>query len=401
MLEENENYILIDACAYCFGPAGTMDSIISGIEKKYKIILIGIGTTLELLKKNKRISEFYEVDTENLEDLDRHKSLIKNAKLVLCNTNPVMAAYAKFCGCIVFCIDILPWMNQSLEDKIIGIKELYNNSMFLANTNIDIMKQLKNVDMYYLQSYFIDFDIDSRIKNYQMIAPLVPKEIYCSKEKEKHNTLVVSTGGLVNPDINGTEETLFDFVRILVECSMNFAEKYDLNRVYLCGPQILEEKIKDRYNGKLVVGSFAHDDFISMMRESKYVAFVPGLTTMYESFLLGSRSLLLPPTNCSQVLQLDAINKSDLSGELICWDVDDELVFLCQSISEVETAEKLCKLLKEWINNGEMERMLLNGFNKLFSSSDDSITEKRYRVVKDMGENAIDYIAKDINNIMG
>lgn len=392
-----EKYIIVDACAYCYGPAGSMDSIISAVNTKYQIILLGTGSALELLGKNKRITKIYEVDTENYFALEKYKALISNAKLVLCNTNPVMASFAKYCGCVVFYIDILPWMNSTITEKCHGIIELYNNGEFVEKNNMNLDGCLSDVDMYYLQSYFVKFDVDSKIKNYKLIAPLVPKDIYDENNFERKNNLIISTGGLINPDIEENDDTLCEFVRLLVKCSMKYADLNNLEHVYLCGPEVLKEINTNNYNGRLTVNSYGHNEFLKLVNSSKYIAFVPGLTTMYEAFLMKVKSLLLPPTNCSQVLQLDAIEKSNLSGKLICWNVDSMIVDYCLKTTEVETAKKICELLKDWIKSGVLEEMLLNGFDNLFSDVGGEVTEMRYEAVINMGQDAIKFIVDDIN----
>lgn len=397
--EIDKKYIIFDACSYCYGPAGSLGPIVEELRNvlgdTYRFIFAGYGSSMEVMRKSDFIDEYYELNTESFDELIKHDSFICSSYAIVTNTNPVMAIYAKSKDKKVFFVDILPWMHNAISKKIESVKDLHNNKNYFEN-NESASELLAQVDTYIYQKYITDFAIDGKYKNIVCIPPI-------SGYKSNKNThkmekrLVISTGGLISPDID-SKETLFDFVQVMLDEAIEISRKYGINEIVLCGPEILKKRINVSNGNQMVkVSSLEHNRFLELIACSEYLAIIPGLTTIYEAFLTKNKTLLLPSTNYSQILQSQAICEANLGKELICEEVMGEDSILCVEAGEIEGTKLIIQYIKKYLKEGKIKDIFSMGFDRLFSADKNyELTEKRFNHVINMGENGAKQAADEI-----
>jgi len=398
-----KNYLLVDACSYCFGAASTTSAVLDQLSYEIgHVVFIGTGSALEFLRQHPRITHVIEANTEHLSELQNHRAKIKNASLILVNTNPVMALFARSLGVPVAYIDILPWLERTLDEKIQTVACLYDNCGGFREI-ADPVEQLAQVDCYIMQSYFHAFDVDLRIRNPILVPPLLgtvaetqqdPKKILTHDER-----LLVSMGGLFNPDVS--PEPLIRYARIVADISWQIASKNGYKEVWFCGPEILCNYIPQRDQAtSLRVFRLSHPDFLNAVAFSKSVAIVPGLTSIYETFASGTPTLLLPPTNYSQVLQVRAVRDCGLAGELIAnaWQITDERILIDKS--EVDSTRQIADLLDRAAKNGKLKKNLRSCFERLIRTQQkDPLIIQRQEVVNRRGLDGALQAAKEIEKV--
>lgn len=395
----DEKYMLFDACSYCYGPAGSLSTVLDDLDNTIDIILIGEGSSLELLKEHPIIKRVIEINTEDLYQLETIKDLLLNAALVVTNMNPVLAVYAKSLGVLTVFIDILPWMDASVDSRVNLVGSLYNNKKFMEKLP-DAYKYYENIDLNLMQNYLQDFKIDSSIKNYEVIPPLLDDFVFEGlREDCVTNRLLICTGGLINPD--GDSKVLLSFAKCVLQMACMVSKEYRIDEIILCGPEILSTILDSTYEGICVKAvCLPHREFVRLLSKTKYVAIVPGLTSIYETFALGCRTLLLPPTNYSQILQLNAVKNKQLDGDLICDESFEDLISVCEKEGEIETTKILIERIAQELKSNQLEKVLKTGFHNLLGSYDAGITKKRKEYIHAMGKDGVSRVIQSIKAIL-
>lgn len=391
-------YVLFDACSYCYGPAGSLSTVMDCIDSSIDVYLVGLGSSLEILQSHKSVKKVFKLDTEDLYQLEKIKDIIQKASLIVTNMNPVLAVYSKIVGAKVIFIDILPWMDASIESRLKSVKMLNRNNEFLESLpNLEIYYQ--NIDKFIMQNYLEEFPIDTNIKNYEVVSPLLDSFVYEGLKNVIDNRLLICTGGLFNPDVEPT--SLFSYCDVLIDAACRVSEQNGISEILLCGPPALSkftQFYKDKLNVKAVC--LAHYDFVRLLSTSKYVAIVPGLTSIYETFALGCNTLLLPPTNYSQVFQIQAVRNQNLGGNLICKNLFPQMIHTCKEYGEIQATKQLMKLIDEVIKSGELYHVIEEGFSELFLCPNSPIVQKRKQFIHGMGKNAVERILYNIRQFV-
>lgn len=391
-------YMLFDACSYCYGPAGSLSTVMDCIDPNIEIYLAGLGSSLEILQTHKSVKKIIELDTEDMYQLEKIKDIIQNASVIVTNMNPVLAVYSKIVGAKVVFIDILPWMDASVESRIQSVKMLNRNSEFLKSVpNVETYYQ--NIDIFIMQNYLEEFPIDSKIRNYEIVSPLLDPFVYDGLKNVSENRLLICTGGLFNPDVNPS--TLFSYSEVVIDVAHRIAEQNGIAEIILCGPPALSKLVRP-YKGKVKIKALclAHHDFVQLLSTSRYVAIVPGLTSIYETFALGCNTLLLPPTNYSQVLQTQAVRNKNLDGNLICENLFPQMLHICEENGEIQATQKLMELIDEVIESRKFHSAIEKGLTQLFLCPNSDITQIRKQYIHNMGKNAVQKILDSISQLI-
>lgn len=394
-------YLLFDACSYCFGPAGSLAPILRELYNllgnKYKFVFAGCGSSMELMKKSTYISEFYEMDTEDFFSLDEASDLICGATAVITNTNPVMAIFARSKGVKTFFVDILPWMHNSVAKKLSSIENLNDNKRYLIE-HPEAGDLLASVDAYLYQRYLVDFNIEKRYENAICVPPISQTMVSTGKVDVK-DRIVISTGGLFSPDIEA-EKILIGFGNQIIESAIKAAKSCQVSEILVCGPKVLQEKLDNfDYDFNISVICMEHDEFLETISNSRYLAIVPGLTTIYEAFLTQNRTLLLPATNYSQILQLEAVKEAGLGMDLTCEDIFAENSKDCIEAGEIDGTAMMLAHMSNILDNGKLKQVVDDGFGMLLDDRGvDTLTMERRQYVINMGNDGAKDVAMRIYN---
>ncbi|WP_139787304.1 hypothetical protein [Cohnella massiliensis] len=395
------DYILVDACSYCYGPASTVSTILDAIgaeKRSFDIVFLGTGSSLEFLQGHPAIDRIVEVNTESFSALEQIQDVVSRASLALVNTNPVLAIFAKQRRVPVVYVDILPWMHPEIESQIDSIRGLYDNEARLAQIKRP-QDLLAGADKFLMQAYLTDFPVDPSIRNPIRIAPLLDRHLQERPRPgaDRRRRLLISTGGLFNPDTR--EEALVEYARQIAEIGWEAARGAGLDEVFICGPEKLQTIIPARKAGQtsLTAARFPHSAFMEQLKNSDYIAIVPGLTSIYETFGLGIPTLLLPPTNYSQVLQTRAVIDSGLADRLA---VTEGFVEICRETArhgEIEGTRRLLRMLEEALRGKSFRQSVRNGFERLLGTSrEDAVLSKRQSFMHALGNDGAETVAKHV-----
>lgn len=378
-------YVLVDACAYCFGAAATTAMALERLDPEIPCVFVGGGSSLEFLGDHPRFATVLSADTQRWSDLLRLERAFAGAAACFVNTNAVMAIHARDRGVPVVLLDIIPWLQGSIGDSAELARELHDNRRWLGSRP-DAEALLAGVESFLAQSYLLPFELDPAIEHPHLIPPILPPAASAPPRREiGDNTLVVSLGGLFNPDADG--EVLAAFAAAVATAACRAARRAGVAEVILAGPDRLRDLVAERDRApRLRVGHLAHEELLAALAGARFAAIAPGLTSIYETFAIGTPTLLLPCTNFSQLLQLRAVAARDLGGDLAVGGALGERLAAIADRGEVEGTRAVVRALGEGLADGTLAATLDSGFAALAASSRrDPIVGARRALLEDLG----------------
>ncbi|MGD6892511.1 hypothetical protein [Bacillus mobilis] len=158
---------------------------------------------------------------------------------------------------------------------------------------------IENVSQYFIQDFLLHSkNIREDIVSTQIINPITIIDATPCKEE---NILLVNYSGMCNPFTN--EEFFHLYAKTCTKSILELLyEQFDkivfTTNVGLA--QELRELFKDYLKAEF--DFLKHDEFINVMKKSRYVLSTPGITATLEGKILGKNISYLLPSNYSQVL---------------------------------------------------------------------------------------------------
>lgn len=394
-------YLLVDACSYCYGAAGTTSAVLDRLAAEIPCVLVAKGSSLELLRAHRRLDHVVECDTEDWRELCRIAPLVERASLAFVNTNPVMTVFARARGVPVVYLDIIPWLNATVAEQTSALESLFDNADGFAS--LDARALFAGAERFLLQTYLVPFDHDPSIAAPKLVGPLLHSTLVGGRAPaQRENRLLVSVGGLFNPDT--PPEDLVPYVRDVANTACETAAEYGIADVWLAGPPRLRAIVRERSGPpRLTVRHLAHGRFVELLLRSEFAAVAPGLTSIFECFAAAVPTLLLPATNLSQMRQVAAVRACGLDGEL---DAGRALAARYASLAaetdEIVATRRIGAALREAAADGSLPDALRAGFATLLSSQDgDELHARRHRYVRSLGGDGAADTAAEIGRVWG
>lgn len=386
-------YILFDAEPFCFGPISTTLNIVRELKKSvnkkdYKCILLGKLTTLQLSKTTDLFDEVIDCNTTDPQDFRKHRELVKNASLFVCNTNFKSLKFISDLGIDVpsIFIDTLFWMWEKIE--------------------IDY----KKLSGYYIQDFIgIDRQMD-RLQlspdDFTVTGPIINSNL--SRETKKKNEILINFGGIENIYNKGGY-----FIKQLTELIMEVVSEgslYSDFTISICGGGDEINKLRKTIGNKnIFIGTLPPDDFINKLSECRYFLTLPGLTSFYESVYYKAYTYFLLPQNYSQYLQLKKYNHSFENIHGLNWHDFEGMEKIDEYEEELISVKKIQKCNEVFLTNENFKTMFkasLNAYLRGIEKTSDyqkelTAAESNYqKLFTDQNALASHKIAADICNLL-
>lgn len=330
--------ILCEAVSFGFGPVGKLIAIAELLNKKYKLDFIGSGCSFDLAKRSKLFNNYYNIDTTS-SDSEIPVEIIDKYDVIISVINPIFGQQVLKRGKKLVVIDSLFYMWHSLHP-------VWKNCNLLIIQSFN--KEEERIKNEYLTNAFI-------------VGPIISNMI-SSKISLSNERLVLNFGGADYPYISDSD-ILPKFIKSLaINLSNlgNFSEK-----TIAIGPRYLDE-LNELLDYGYSIKTFSHKEFMKLIRKSKVLMTVPGLTSTFEAFSLSIPVLFLPPLNYSQFLNLQILKNYGVAEYCVNWNdiynVPEGILEEKQGVSLIES------FLSKSIDDNSMQNSLKNIYTSIIKN---------------------------------
>ncbi|MCB0617892.1 MAG: hypothetical protein KDC32_11865 [Saprospiraceae bacterium] len=301
-MSTKKKHILFQAAPFCFGPIATTLNVVRELAGSgHHLTLIGEGPTHDLLDRED--FEFDKLPASTVKPFSEElEQLIREADLVVSNTDPPFAAACIRRGAKVVVIDTLFWMWDHIDPIL-----LQSDSYIIQNF-IGVEQQMARI---------------GRPQNLLVVGPLTQKQEQPIPQGERDNFLLVSLGGCDCNLVAKESDPYPEIICRLIECVLE-QESLDIEVMLATGERSANALCAK--TASVQIGTFSNKEHVDLIRRAKGVMLSPGLTGSMEVFEGGTPVFFLPPQNYSQVLQMKAFRRSEVAGHSFSWfDVYPEL----------------------------------------------------------------------------
>lgn len=391
---KTNKYIVFDAEPFCFGPISTTLNIVRELKKlllkenNIRFILLGKLTTVQLSKTTNLFDEVIDCNTTDFFDFKKHKDLLKNALMFVCNTNIKGI--------------------QFYHDLNIDVPSIFVDTLFWMWDKIEI--DYKKLTAYYIQDFI---GINEQMKRlnlspeyFKITGPIIVTDQIPTQEKK--NEILINFGGIEN--IYNKSGYYIEQLSDLILDVLSRNNLYSEYKITICGGGDEIKKLKEHINDEnICIGTLSPEDFINKLRVCKHFLSLPGLTSFYESIYFQSHTFFLLPQNYSQYLQLEKYKNffKNISG--LNWNNFEGMENINDYEDELISVEKIQKCNKLFFRNDYFKKVFKQSlscyFNKLDKKENFHVqiiaSESNYqKLYNDKNSFAAKKIARDIYNLI-
>lgn len=338
--------LLCDAVAFCYGPATVLKTILSVWRAKFDhITLAATGTTLEYMSRTSLVDTMVLVDTEDADALDA--LLVDRWDVVLSVCNPTAFSVLRNKAEVSVYWDFLLWMRYE------GGAEEFAASKYLIEMFPGCGEALGRWG----------HEISEPVA-----APILADWIAEPPQATAGRTMI-SLGGqrsrLTVPEVNSI------YADRIVHCVQE-AQRRDAvpgDFLVVCDDATARD-LGRRYPAPgWRFRSLPHEEFLDELSQCERVLTHPGLYSPFEAIGRGRPTFFLPPSNYTQVLQLDlfrrdamaphSIDWNDLVGRTVTPGLPEaegvrQVLALVASLDNPHVEEKLTSTVQEWLSFSPM-----------------------------------------------
>lgn len=347
--------IYFEAPNFGFGPISTAIILIEEIKNYYDCILISTGGALKYAKQAIPNLATIDFDTFDQNELHNLLELIPIRSLIISNTNPEFASWAKYNCYRIGIFDNLFWMWESLPGNICE-SEFYLAPRYYGK----VAKTYRNIDVVYT-------------------SPLVRNLESVNANKVKGN-VIISFGGMSLPydpslPLKYAKYILDILIPILLANTNIRCIKI------IGGHPSLKEDISQRYicDDRIdVIGFLPPIEFQEALIRSELSFLTPGLSTLHEIYAWDVSAFILPGYNMSMILQafdisrLAANNRTQISQ----WEYLTKIISDIRQMSERQSVKIIASYISDVIkqeSNSTEEKYLCANIYEYIDTSQSSI----------------------------
>ncbi len=313
--------ILIQAEAFCFGPASILARIVDDLYLNGFEIDYVINSTQVLVKDRNKISKF--INSSKL-----NSKLFSQYNYVVVVMDWEFARIAVEAGCKVIFVDALTWFWKTI-DPIVN-----NFDCYLAINFSGVERIVENINN----------------RNAFVVGQFIDPPQFI----ERSESGMFSIGGVTNPFFDNFHASKYAKIAIDAVNSTN-------SRIYLCGNRLLDFRLK----------TLGKSEFDQYLQNSRYFIGTSGLGHITECITHSIPALFLPPVNDSQYLQLQAINFRSPSWDWISW---EELGYdIDWSLGQAELIETFELSIISLLLNKPALRILQNRISEFVNHHNNSL----------------------------
>jgi hypothetical protein len=291
--------VVAEAAPFCFGPVATLLSVTSGLESRgARVTYLASGPAAQLIGLSRPGAELIECRTADEQDVARYRQVLRQADVVITNTNPDFAKWSLQMGARTAVVDTLFWMWDRIDPQ-------------LASASPYVIQDFDGVEQQHRRT--------PGFEAATVVGPLIPPQALPVPFAERDRVLLVSFGGvecpLVDPDAPQMPELVLGPILKALAASDRFAE------VLVCGGGRLAERLEEfELPPHFQVRCLSREQHVEAMRRAEAAILSPGLTSFFESLRARTPVFFLPPQNYSQVLQLRRYRQMEIGDHSLSWD---------------------------------------------------------------------------------
>ncbi len=226
-----------------------------------------------------------------------------------------------------------PELASFLEDM--GVKVLYIDSLSFMWTGADYIPN----DVYaYCGQKYPGYKLNpvlSSVKNYIWVEPIVPN--FTTECQEDY--IVLNFGGLHSPFGDGTE-----YFNLIMDALMKVIGN---EKIYITGGRNVVELAKRNYP-QYCCKTYSHLDFLKLVSGASKFFTSPGLTTIYETYGMNIKTIILPPQNLSQFYNVSVAKAVCSEVKVLDWNCDSLSMKALERFKD-ESEEKAVQYIYEQI----------------------------------------------------
>jgi hypothetical protein len=375
--------ILLYAAPFSYGPTGKALSLASHLKDLYQVELAGYNSSYDLMKLDKDLPIIH-CEFSSSEPLADQTLL--NYDLIISCSDLKLASRANQLGVKSIMLDSLFWWQAPNCDEILS------------------------TDAYVVQDFLgvreaISF-LPQECPNLHKVGAVLRKDIDRLKDQhEREEHILINYGGLESPYVKVPRDSRYPF--ILTELLSSLFKERSSFKFTVTGNSkamnILAKEYSDYKNVEFK--TLQHDDFTICLAKSKLIITSPGIETFYESISLATPSVLLPPNNSTQYLQLLALINSGIENPVCHYNYYDERYKYERDLDETNQIKIVLKNLDYLYESKELRNSYLTNLYNLISSrlspNRDIYERKKQEYIKSIGCNGGQAIVKVVNELIG
>lgn len=375
--------ILLYAAPFSYGPTGKALSLASHLKDLYQVELAGYNSSYELMKLDKDIS-LINYEFRSSEPL----------------ANQTILNY----DLIISCSDL----NLTLRANQLGVKSIMLDSLFWWQ--VPSCDEILSTDAYVVQDFIgvreAISSLPQKCPNLHKVGAVLRKDLEKLKDQhEREEHILINYGGLESPYVKVPRDSRYPFILtellsyLFKECS-GFKFTVTGNSKAM---SILSQEYSDYKNVEFK--TLQHDDFIVCIAKSKLIITSPGIETFYESISLATPSVLLPPNNSTQHLQLLALINSGIESPVCHYNYYCEKYKYETNFDESNQIKTVLKNIDYIYESKDLRNSYLTNLSALINSrlspNLDIYERKKQEYIKSIGCQGGQAIVKVVNDLIG
>ncbi|MBE6144753.1 MAG: hypothetical protein E7169_04185 [Firmicutes bacterium] len=366
--------ILVSAESFGYGPIATCLNVIKELIKYPDVIVdfIGSGISLEQAKMSGYFNEFYECDTFDMVDLEKHKDVFLKYDIYFSSENINGAIFSLDYIKNVYYVDNLVWMWDEIPEKLGKVKKFFISETFSCKENFDRVGHV----------------IDNPI----FLGPV--RNLKNSYKGKTKNQLIINLGGASSFLFDQTIINKF-YNKIINEIlSTNEINKFD--KIIICGGSKVINNIKlDKENDKVFIKTLSNEEYLKCMQESSHCIMSSGLGNFIETINENKNIMYLPAINYSQMLQLNYYRKMDFGFDILNWDNFNFYKEIPMYLDEKSGVDMVLENIKQYLDY-DYKESVNKIISKYLNSNQEKYFEKRNTYFNEFEKDAAFKIAKII-----
>jgi|SRR5919199_979994 hypothetical protein len=375
--------ILLYAAPFSYGPTGKALSLASHLKNLYQVELAGNNSSYELMRLDKDIA-IINYEFKSSEAL-ANKTILKYDLIISCS-DLNLASRAKELGVKSIMLDSLFWWKFPSYDEILS------TDAYAIQDFIGVREAISSLPQEY--------------PNLHKVGAVLKKDIERLKDQhERENHILINYGGLESPYVKVLRDSRYPF--ILTELLSYLFKEHSGFKFTVTGNSkamsILEREYSNYKNVKF--RTLQHDDFIVYLAKSKLILTSPGIETFYESISLATPSVLLPPNNSTQHLQLLALINSGIESPVCHYNYYCEEYKYETNCDEANQIKVVLKNLDCIYESKDLRNSYLTNLSALIntrlSPNLDIYERKKQEYIKNIGCNGGQAIVKVVKDLIG
>lgn len=277
--------MVCDAVPFGFGPASKLVSVLRRLPPTIDVVVLGTGSTAELVTSSLPDVDFRMCDTESMSALSPHRELVQQSDLFLSVMNPIALRWAQSQGSRTATMDSLFWMWDRVP------REFAAADHYFIQRFSGVEAKLSQADM--------------PIRNPLLVGPILDD---FGGRWAPANELLLNLGGLRSSAIDGNESR---YERLVAGIIRGALADHPFRAVRVAGGSdglaSLAAEAGIRAIPGIALESLSHRGYMESLSRAAVLLSSPGLTATLEAFGMGVPVVFLPPQNYSQSLILETL----------------------------------------------------------------------------------------------